>query len=204
MAAWMIVGIGTTVVPGVTANCPLDDPCVRVDGGIGSVPDCVNDPYETCAWAEVCRGSPSDPDCLFTSTEETETVVNDTENFVSDQLDRIVVDITFGAPSPLLTVAVPFPTNLDVPVAGYVDRYAFFGGSVVLPCVVLTASGSPNPCATAGGVFVSRVLTIVDTSFTVPLGRFVDVPVAISTCTHRVTVLVEGFGLNQFPVTAVC
>lgn len=207
VAAWLIVGLGTTVSPGATAVClpPNFTFDVCADGSIGNVPECADDPFEACAYAEGCvYGVGGNDICFSESTEDEETEINALEDFVNDQLDRVVVSITFGAPSPLITVAVPFPSSVSVPVAGYVDRYAFFGGSVVLPCVVVTAGGSPNPCATAGGVFVSRVLTIVDTSASLPIGPLGSIPITVYTCTHSVTVLVEGFGLNQFPVTAVC
>lgn len=91
-------------------------------------------------------------------------------------------------------------------VRGYLDVYRFpvaGGASVTVPCVVLTAPRTLNPCATGGGTFVSRTATLVDQTLpqpTVTVRRLATVNV----CDGRITVTVASIGVENVPILTPC
>lgn len=100
------------------------------------------------------------------------------------------------------------PTGPQVHYAGYVDLYEFHlptGGIVTLPCVTLVVeSASPNPCETAGGVFVSRLETLVDRS---PTTEQVDVrppTITLGVCNAVLVATVDGIGVTSQPAYTLC
>lgn len=93
-------------------------------------------------------------------------------------------------------------------VVGTVDAYRFplpTGGSVVIPCVVVTVNGATeNPCADADGEFVSRTATLVSDEVDQP-GASLGAPLAtVRVCTAAVTVTAAGFGVEEFPAITLC
>jgi hypothetical protein len=93
-------------------------------------------------------------------------------------------------------------------VAGYLDAYRFSlptGGSVVMPCVTLTAlSASVSPCQPAGGTFVERTATLVERTVDQP-GIGTGGPLAtVRVCDALVTITVAGFGVEDFPALSLC
>ena len=93
-------------------------------------------------------------------------------------------------------------------VVGTVDIYSFplaTGGSVTLPCVVLSANTTTNnTCDEAGGTYVSRVATLVNQSVNQP-GVAVDVPLAtVRVCRAEYTITAAGIGVSDFPAYTLC
>jgi hypothetical protein len=119
------------------------------------------------------------------------------------------VVLCVAAEGPVVTLSVPSvntTSNAQHQIAGYVDSYRFAlvtGGSVTVPCVTLTADAtSTDACALAGGVFVSRIVTLVNTTADEPeLGA---PSVQVSVCSASLTATVLGFGATGVPVYTVC
>ena len=92
-------------------------------------------------------------------------------------------------------------------VAGYVDAYRFRvgAGQFTLPCVVLVAdSATANPCAAAGGIFVSRDNVLVETTVNDP-GVLPGSGVAtVRVCEATLTFTVFGFGIDEAPAVSLC
>lgn len=93
-------------------------------------------------------------------------------------------------------------------VGGWLDAYRFplpTGGSAVVPCVVLAAnSRDANPCATAGGTFVSRTLTLVSQSVTQPQVVQGSALTTVRVCNATLTATANGFGIENVPVYSTC
>jgi len=103
-------------------------------------------------------------------------------------------------------VATPLPSGLNVYVAGWIDQYQFTvaGVTTTLPCVGLAVDGvGANPCALAGGTFVTRVATLLDQTVDVPAIQAVPV-FAIDVCNAELTVTAAGNGINSAPAYAPC
>jgi hypothetical protein len=90
----------------------------------------------------------------------------------------------------------------SVHVYGYVDLYRFNlpTTTVTVPCVV--ASGV-NPCATAGGTYISRVATLVDTYVNVSTVTLQPLT-SIGVCNASLTLTVDGIGINAAPAVTIC
>jgi hypothetical protein len=90
----------------------------------------------------------------------------------------------------------------SVHVYGYVDLYRFTlpTTTVTLPCVV---APGVNPCASAGGTYVSRVATLVDTYVNVPSVALVPLT-SVGVCNASLTLTVDGIGINAAPAITVC
>jgi hypothetical protein len=110
------------------------------------------------------------------------------------------------APSSEITRVTAYSVDSTVgttlPVYGYVDLYRFVlpTTTVTLPC---TVSGGLNPCATAGGTYVSRFATLINTSVVVPSGQLVPIA-AVAVCNATLTLTVDGIGINAAPAISVC
>lgn len=94
-------------------------------------------------------------------------------------------------------------------VVGSVQQWRFplpTGGSVVLPCVVLTANGLGNGgCSVAGGAYVGTVATLVDEDVPQPSAGFGTTPLlSVGICEARVTATAAGFGVEEVPLVSVC
>jgi hypothetical protein len=109
-----------------------------------------------------------------------------------------------GATSDLQHVAVTTSTPEDPSsVFGTLEIYRVTLASVVLtvPCVVVQAAAQTvNPCAAAGGEYVSTLATLVDTSAS---GLGPDV-VTIGICNGRMTLTVAAIGVESAPVVVPC
>jgi len=141
---------------------------------------------------------PDDPGC---SSER-----DDQEGAECAPVAGIVACITSGAE--VLRVDAVEPGNAQpVDVAGYVDVYRFTapgGASTSLPCVVLgVGATTANPCALAGGSFVSRMLALVETEVPAPVSDGV-VAGGIAVCAAELTLLVGDIGINSAPAFALC
>lgn len=93
-------------------------------------------------------------------------------------------------------------------VVGAIDTYRFplpVGGSVLLPCVVLTVNNlGASDCELAGGTFENRFALLVDQSADQPSIGLTDPIVSVGLCDARVTVTASGFGVEDFPAVTVC
>lgn len=92
-------------------------------------------------------------------------------------------------------------------VAGYVDAYRFTvaGITTTLPCVSLVAdAAAPNPCAAAGGTFVSRTSVLVDQTVAEPVVSPGPAIATVRVCTATLTLTVSGFGINSAPAYTIC
>jgi hypothetical protein len=101
---------------------------------------------------------------------------------------------------------VDAPTSTSVDVAGYVDLYEFTTvGSVNVPCAVLGVDDTVvNPCATAGGRFVQRIATLVDSSVPAAAGAL-DAPLAtVRICDADLVLTVNNIGVSSFPALTLC
>jgi hypothetical protein len=105
-----------------------------------------------------------------------------------------ITRVTAYAPSTTVGTALP--------VYGYVDLYRFTlpTTTVTLPCTVV---GGLNPCATAGGTYVSRFATLIDTSVVVPSGQL-DPIATLGVCNATLTLTVDGIGIDAAPAVSVC
>lgn len=92
-------------------------------------------------------------------------------------------------------------------VRGHLDVYRFplaGGASLTVACVVLTVDGkTTNPCATAGGTFVSRTATLVDTTAPRVTPRLEPL-MTVGVCDGRVTVTIASMGIENFPLVTPC
>ena len=93
-------------------------------------------------------------------------------------------------------------------VAGFVDAYLFQGPAgiqVTIPCIVLVADATTvNPCALAGGTFVSRTLTLVDQVADEQTVAGGPVVATVRVCQATLTATVLGFGVNSAPAFTLC
>ena len=93
-------------------------------------------------------------------------------------------------------------------VAGYVEIYRFTlpnGTITSLPCVRLLVGGAGvNPCGAAGGVFVSRIETLVGPSITPPDPRFGEPIATVGICNADLELTVNNIGVNSTPAYAIC
>ena len=93
-------------------------------------------------------------------------------------------------------------------IVGEVDAYRFTlstGGSVVVPCVVLTVNaGTVDPCGEAGGTFVSRTALLLDRSQDQPSVTPTGTLASASVCTATITVTVADIGVEEIPAYSVC
>ena len=94
-------------------------------------------------------------------------------------------------------------------VAGHVDAYRFLAGpagvAVTLPCIVLFADGGTvDPCAAAGGTFLRRELTLLDTTVAEPGAATGPGFVTIGVCEATLAVTILGYGADSAPVLTVC
>ncbi len=90
-------------------------------------------------------------------------------------------------------------------IAGYVDQYRFHVGIVTttLTCVRLVVDGTDvNPCATAGGTFVTRITSLVQR----PAEPVIETnPLAtVRVCQAELTLTAAGNGINSAPAYALC
>lgn len=118
---------------------------------------------------------------------------------------EVCVEITPHEVSQSVSVAsAGFGTGHVHAVVGWVDLYEFRVrlSRVYVSCVVLDRVGSAgDPCAAAGGTFVRRTATLVDTSFAAPeIGPLQTVRV----CTAYATVTVANIGIVDFPAYTIC
>jgi hypothetical protein len=147
---------------------------------------------------------PADPGCT-SPLDPTESSVGACDDIggvtVCYEFDQGPVAVGLTAYRPEVTQAAPHT------VRGFLDVYRFplpGGASTTLPCVVLDVEGQPtNPCASAGGTFVTRTATLVDqTVFEPAVGL---VPIAtINVCSARVTATVAAVGVEDLPILAPC
>lgn len=91
---------------------------------------------------------------------------------------------------------------------GTLDTYRFplpNGAFVTLPCVTVTLNGDPtNPCADAGGQYVTTLAELVEQSVSEP-GVGLSPPVgSVGVCETRVTVTVATIGVENFPAYSLC
>lgn len=93
-------------------------------------------------------------------------------------------------------------------IAGYVDVYRFVvpgGGTVTLPCPVLTVDTTINPCQQAGGTYVSRLATLANQDVSEPvIGGGGDPLTTIRICEATLVATVLGLGVESFPAFSVC
>jgi hypothetical protein len=149
---------------------------------------------------------PLDPGC--TDANDTSEDPDPTGGPCPPTAPGVVVCLTPGAEVLAVPVTVPgvVPGGSDH-VFGYVDTYRFVVGSVAttLPCVVVGVdSTTVNPCAAAGGTFVSRTATLVDTTVGIPgIGSGSPV-VTVRVCQATLTAMVNGFGVESAPAYALC
>lgn len=105
---------------------------------------------------------------------------------------------------PLVIISTsPGPTHT---VAAYLDSYRFTlpGGVVTtLPCVTLVTDTEVNPCATAGGTFLSRSTLVTQTVTESDVGSGQTVA-RVRICEATLTATVNGFGVNSAPVLTPC
>lgn len=93
-------------------------------------------------------------------------------------------------------------------VVGTLDTYRFGlpnGASVTLPCVTVTLNGdTTNPCAQAGGQYVTTLAELVDESVDQP-GVALTPPIeSVGVCETRYTVTVATIGVENFPAYSLC
>jgi hypothetical protein len=89
-------------------------------------------------------------------------------------------------------------------VAGYVDLYRFTlpnGAVVNLPCAVLEGTAGGNPCAMAGGSYVSRTATLVRDSVDVDEGPEVA---TAGLCTGELQATADDIGIASAPAYTLC
>ncbi len=143
---------------------------------------------------------PADPGCA-NSQDDSEGVPCTTTAGVTT-----CVGLEAGAEIQQFTVYEPGVYNGPHDVAGYVDSYRFDtpgGGSVVLPCVVLVLDGATvDPCDTAGGTFVSRLLVLVDLD--VPEVSLGGALLTVRICAAELVATVNGLGVTSQPAYAIC
>lgn len=93
-------------------------------------------------------------------------------------------------------------------VVGSIQQWRFplpTGGSVVLPCVVLTANGLGNSgCSAGGGTYVGTVATLVDQDVAQPSVGLGPPLLTVGICEARVTVTAAGFGVENLPLVSIC
>ena len=98
------------------------------------------------------------------------------------------------------------PTGIEHDVAGYVDLYRFVVAEVTttLPCVrLLVDSVAPDVCQAAGGTFVSRLATLVETAVEEPGIETVPVE-TVAVCNAELTATVSGVGINSAAAYTTC
>lgn len=170
-----------------TATCPVPDEPSMISVG---VPFCCGDVPYTLA---VTGGAPL-PDDL-------------PEPGVCDPA-FVCVGLFPGDVVASFPVVVPGLTGGDTHhVAAYVDLYRFVlpgGGSVSLPCAVLTGDVAVNPCEQAGGTFISRFATLADRDVSEPAIGGGTPLVTIRICEATLVATVVGAGVESFPAYTVC
>jgi hypothetical protein len=96
------------------------------------------------------------------------------------------------------------PTSGPDNIAAHVDSYRFTVGSTstTLPCVTLVVDGGEiSPCAAAGGVFVSRVATLLNQP---EPGVGITTIATVRICHAELTATVLGFGVQSAQAYALC
>jgi hypothetical protein len=99
---------------------------------------------------------------------------------------------------------VEAPASYTKVVAGAIDAYSFTlpnGGVVTVPCVVIV--GTADPCAAAGGTYVSTVYTLSETLHPYSTTRTTPVT-TVRICNADLVLTVDGFGVTSFPAYTVC
>lgn len=93
-------------------------------------------------------------------------------------------------------------------VVGYLDVYRFTtpgGVSITIACVVLLHNGAPyNPCALAGGTYVSRLGTLVNEKTNEPSPMTGPSLGSVAICQGRLTLTVLGLGVESAPIVLAC
>jgi hypothetical protein len=150
---------------------------------------------------------PTDPDCQSQADEEANGDVPPPS--CPPVQPGIIVCIASGAEVARYTVqrVDADQTGPMHHIAGYLDAYRFtIGGvTVTLPCVGLTTDNTTvNPCAAAGGTFVSRTSTLVDQTVSEPTISSGDEVASVGVCAATLTITAFGFGIDAAPAYGVC
>jgi hypothetical protein len=195
----------TTGLPVCTVPSPVDafvfGTLIGVPAGPPSVPAECEDGVDNDLDGRTDYGS--DPGCSNANdTTESDAPPGDCTDVAGND-----VCVAVEAGTVFQNVAVTTVPTATHHVVGTVDIYRFdlpTGGNVTVPCVVLTVNATTaNPCATAGGTFVSRDSTLVDRTESQPGPSTSGTPLA-SICNAQVTVTVRGIGVNDFPAFTLC
>lgn len=143
---------------------------------------------------------PADPGC---------TSITDNQESCAPVVGTVAICLTPTTELQRVTVHdVTDPGGASHDVAGYVETYRFTlpnGTITSLPCVRLVIAGTDvNPCAAAGGVFVNRIQTLVDTSIDQPDPALGDPIATVAICNADLEVTVDGVGVNSTPAVSLC
>jgi hypothetical protein len=121
----------------------------------------------------------------------------------------VCVGLEAGAEIERVTVREPVVGFTDGPgVVGRVEQWRLplpTGGSVLLPCVVLTVDGQgSNGCSLLGASYVSTVSVLVNDDVPIPTAGFGDVLATVGLCEAQLTATVVGFGVEDVPAVTLC
>lgn len=192
-----------------------------ISGGIEGATDNACAPYGTWVTAAATTSTGSGP---FALTWEPDRLSN--PDWINASLDYLVLGDTGSTPScaidqsgtaaclttgsEVTRVAVPSATiDQNGPrqhVAGYLDLYKFTigGTSSTVACVgLLVDTVTVNPCALAGGTYVSRVTSLVDESADEPEGTFGTL-LSVAVCNATLRLTVAGVGVDSAAVYTLC
>jgi hypothetical protein len=120
--------------------------------------------------------------------------------------------ICAGVNSGTINDEVPVPVVAVRPgtthsIVGRVDEYLFrlpTGGSVALPCVVLTRdSVSDNACAKAGGTYDSTILELAPVQVTEQWPAIEELT-RVTICNGELVATVNGLGIRSLPLLTLC
>jgi hypothetical protein len=99
------------------------------------------------------------------------------------------------------------PGSTPASVAGYVNSYEFTlpnGGTLTLPCVLLTVnSTNADACTAAGGRYLGTVSSFSQ-SEALPNTSLVNPLLTVKVCNADLVATVDGFGVSSFPLVTVC
>jgi alpha-tubulin suppressor-like RCC1 family protein len=119
----------------------------------------------------------------------------------------VIACVTVGSVSGTYYADYVQPTLSDGPHAGlHIDTYEFDvnGTPTAVPCVNGEVDSTYlNPCGIAGGTYVGRTATLYNASVPVPVLATAQLT-RINTCNAEVSILVNGLGVESYPITVVC